>query len=128
MPRIHADRFGLPVRITSTLTRKEQIVMSTAVRTNNEYRNLPTAWLQESPTNPRRRFDEHSLSELAASFRTQGILQPLLVREIGTDQYEVIAGARRLRAAKLAELTAVPVRVAELSDADCVLAQLVENI
>ncbi len=102
--------------------------MSSTVIAAAEYRNLPIAWLQESPTNPRRRFDEHSLNELAACFKTQGILQPLLVREIATDQYEVIAGARRLRAAKLAELTEVPVRVAELSDADCVLAQLVENI
>lgn len=102
--------------------------MSSTVVAAAEYRNLPIAWLQESPTNPRRRFDEHSLSELAESFKTQGVLQPLLVREIAADQYEVIAGARRLRAAKLAELAEVPVRVAELSDADCVLAQLVENI
>jgi ParB family chromosome partitioning protein len=60
--------------------------MSSTVVAAPEYRSLPTAWLQESPTNPRRRFDEHSLSELAESFRTQGILQPLLVREIGTER------------------------------------------
>ena len=45
--------------------------METAVQSNNEYRNLPVAQLQESTTNPRRRFDEHSLGELAASFKTQ---------------------------------------------------------
>ncbi len=103
--------------------------MSKAVTvTNSEYRNLPLAQLQESPTNPRRRFDEHTLSELAASFKSQGVLQPLLVRVIGDDKYEVIAGARRLRAAKLAELTDVPVRIVALSDSDCVIAQLIENI
>lgn len=103
--------------------------MSNAVRSNhNEYRNLPVAQLQESPTNPRRRFDEHSLAELAASFTAQGVLQPLLVRAIEENKYEVIAGARRLRAARLAALETVPVRVVQLSDASCVEAQLVENI
>ena len=95
---------------------------------NHEYRSLPVAQLQESATNPRRRFDEHSLAELAESFKAQGVLQPLLVREIEENKYEVIAGARRLRAAKIAELENVPVRVVELSDAACVEAQLVENI
>jgi ParB family chromosome partitioning protein len=102
--------------------------MSTTVSTNNEYRNLPVVQLQESPTNPRRRFDEHSLAELAESFRAQGILQPLLVRTIEDDKFEVVAGARRLRAARIAALETVPVRVVELSDAACVETQLVENI
>ena len=102
--------------------------METAVQSSNEYRNLPVAQLQESTTNPRRRFDEHSLAELAFSFQAQGVLQPLLVRTIEDDKYEVIAGARRLRAAKLAALEEVPVRVVELSDAACVETQLVENI
>jgi ParB family chromosome partitioning protein len=102
--------------------------MSKTIAVTSEYRNLPLAQLQESPTNPRRRFDEHSLNELAQSFKSQGVLQPLLVRVIADDKYEVIAGARRLRAAKLAELTDVPVRVVALSDSDCVVAQLIENI
>ena len=102
--------------------------METTVQSSNEYRNLPVAQLQESTTNPRRRFDEHSLAELAFSFQAQGVLQPLLVRTIEDDKYEVIAGARRLRAAKLAALEEVPVRVVELSDAACVETQLVENI
>src|ERR1035437_851494 len=102
--------------------------MATAVQVSNEYRNLPVTQLQESTTNPRRRFDEHSLADLAASFKAQGVLQPLLVRTLEEDKYEVIAGARRLRAANLAALEEVPVRVVELSDAACVEAQLVENI
>lgn len=103
--------------------------MSKAIATvTNEYRNVPLVQLQESPTNPRRRFDEHSLDELAASFKAQGILQPLLVRALEQDKHEVIAGARRFRAAKLAGLNDVPVRVVTLSDSECVLAQMVENI
>jgi len=103
--------------------------MSKAVAvTNSEYRNLPLAQLQESPTNPRRRFDERGLNELAESFKSQGVLQPLLVRSIADDQYEVVAGARRLRAAKLAELSEVPVRVVMLSDAAVRESQLTENL
>jgi len=96
--------------------------------TNNEYRNLPLTQLQESPTNPRRRFAERALEELAASFTTQGVLQPLLVRTANDDKYEVIAGARRFRAAKLASLEEVPVRVVELSDAAVRESQLTENL
>ena len=102
--------------------------METAVQVSNEYRNVPVAQLQESTTNPRKRFDAKTIDELAASFKAQGVLQPLLVRSIEEDKYEVIAGARRLRAAKLAALEEVPVRVVELSDAACVETQLVENI
>ncbi|MGD0939561.1 MAG: ParB/RepB/Spo0J family partition protein [Terracidiphilus sp.] len=103
--------------------------MSKAVAaTNSEYRNLPLAQLQESPTNPRRRFDERGLNELAESFKSQGVLQPLLVRSIDDEQYEVVAGARRLRAAKLAELSDVPVRVVLLSDAAVRESQLTENL
>jgi ParB family chromosome partitioning protein len=103
--------------------------MSKAIATvANEYRSLPLAQLQESPTNPRRRFDERALQELAASFTTQGVLQPLLVRTIDDGKYEVVAGARRFRAAQLATLKEVPVRVVELSDAAVRESQLTENL
>jgi ParB family chromosome partitioning protein len=102
--------------------------MSKTVVSNSEYRNLPLAQLQESPTNPRRRFDERGLNELAENFKSQGVLQPLLVRSIADDQYEVVAGARRLRAAKIAELNEVPVRVVALSDAAVRESQLTENL
>jgi ParB family chromosome partitioning protein len=93
-----------------------------------EYRNLPITALVESPTNPRRRFSEERLQELAASFQSQGILAPLLVRELEESKYEVIAGARRLRAAKLAALDTVPVRVVALSDAAAIESQCIENL
>ena len=95
---------------------------------SNEYRSVPIGILVESATNPRKRFDEKNLEELAASMKAQGILAPLLVRELEESKYEVVAGARRLRAAKLAELESVPVRVVKLTDVESIEAQVVENL
>lgn len=95
---------------------------------SSDYRDLPLAQLAESPTNPRKRYDETCLQELAESIRAQGVLAPLLVRKTGTDQYEIIAGSRRFRAAKLAGHDSVPVRVVQLSDADALVAQVIENL
>src|SRR6202167_989878 len=109
---------------------KRRMVMQDAQNnaTSNEYRSVPISILVESATNPRKRFDEKNLEELAASMRAQGILAPLLVRELEESKYEVVAGARRLRAAKLAELELVPVRVVKLTDAESIEAQVVENL
>ncbi|MBS1852812.1 MAG: ParB/RepB/Spo0J family partition protein [Acidobacteria bacterium] len=98
------------------------------VANNHEYRNIPIAVLVESPTNPRKRFDERTLAELAASFKTQGVLEPLLVRPLEPSKYEVVIGARRLKAARLAELESVPVRVKQMTDAEAIEAQVVENL
>ena len=103
-----------------------QDAQNTAI--SNEYRSVPISILVESATNPRKRFDEKNLEELAASMRAQGILAPLLVRELEESKYEVVAGARRLRAAKLAELGKLPVRVVKLTDAGAIEAQCVENL
>jgi ParB family transcriptional regulator, chromosome partitioning protein len=103
-----------------------QDAQNTAI--SNEYRSVPIGILVESATNPRKRFDEKNLEELAASMRAQGILAPLLVRELQESNYEVVAGARRLRAARLAELESVPVRVVQLTDAEAIEAQVVENL
>jgi len=103
--------------------------MHTHVTQNNsEYRDVPVTALTESASNPRKRFDENGLSELAASFKTQGVLAPLLVRQLDDSKYEVVAGARRLRAAKIAELQNVPVRIVKLTDAEAIEAQCVENL
>ncbi len=76
---------------------------------------------------PRKHFDPAELAELAASIKTQGVLQPLLVRADSVD-YELIAGERRLRAAKLAGLTQVPVIVKDISDTELLQVAIVENI
>jgi ParB family chromosome partitioning protein len=95
-------------------------------QTINEYRDLPIALLTESKTNPRRTFEENSLKELAESIRTQGVLAPLLVRPITEQGFEVVFGARRFRAARMAEAATVPVRIKNLTDAEALEAQLVE--
>ncbi len=101
--------------------------MMTAVQMQSEYRNLPLNSLSESAANPRRTFDETSLTELAESIRVQGVLSPLLVRQKG-HSYEIVAGARRYRAAQLAGLDSVPVRIVELTDAQALETSIVENL
>ncbi len=102
--------------------------METTVINATEYRELPLALLNESKTNPRRVFDETSLKELAASIRNQGVLSPLLVRPLTENGFEIVAGARRYRAAQMAEAVTVPVRIKQMSDAEVLEAQLVENL
>jgi ParB family transcriptional regulator, chromosome partitioning protein len=100
--------------------------MTTTVQ--SEYRNLPLDSLTESSMNPRRSFDDVALTELANSIRSQGVLSPLLVRSRGPQSYEIVAGARRYRAAQLAGQESVPVRIVELSDAQAIETSIVENL
>jgi ParB family chromosome partitioning protein len=90
---------------------------------------IPLDRLRPNPTQPRSRFDDETLDELADSIRRHGVLQPLLVSEAGPEGYVVIAGERRWRAAKRAGLETVPAVVRELLDARNALAlALVENL
>ena len=77
---------------------------------------------------PRTKMDEASLQELAASIRAQGLMQPILVRPVAKDRYEIIAGERRWRAAKLAGLSEVPVVVRDVPDQAALAMALIENI
>jgi ParB family chromosome partitioning protein len=96
--------------------------------TATEYRNLPLNVLSESTTNPRHIFEDAALKELAESIRVQGILSPLLVRPLTEQRFEIVAGARRYRAAQMAEAATVPVRIVNLTDAEALEAQLIENL
>jgi ParB family chromosome partitioning protein len=100
----------------------------TNTATATEYRDLPLSILTESKTNPRRFFEDSALKELAASIRSQGVLSPLLVRPLTERSFEIVAGARRYRAAQLAEAETVPVRIVNLTDAEALEAQLIENL
>ncbi|RZI79287.1 MAG: ParB/RepB/Spo0J family partition protein, partial [Rubrivivax sp.] len=84
--------------------------------------------MQAGKYQPRTRMDEGSLYELAESIRTQGVMQPILVRPIGGGRYEIIAGERRSRAAKLAGLSEVPVLVKDVPDESAAVMALIENI
>ena len=91
---------------------------------------LPVSKMQAGKYQPRTRMDEGALAELAESIKSQGIMQPILVRPIDKvqGQYEIIAGERRFRAAQLAGLTEVPVLVKEVSDEHAAAMALIENI
>jgi ParB family chromosome partitioning protein len=97
-------------------------------QTATEYRNLPLNVLTESTTNPRRIFEDAALKELAESIRVQGVLSPLLVRPIAEQGFEIVAGARRYRAAQIAEVPTVPVRIVSLTDAEAMEVALIENL
>lgn len=102
--------------------------MTTTITNTSEYRDLPIDWLVQSPTNPRKTFDEDGMNELAASIRVNGVLQPLLVRPRVEHQFEIVFGERRYRGAKMAEKDTVPVCIREMTDAQVLEAQLVENL
>jgi ParB family transcriptional regulator, chromosome partitioning protein len=102
--------------------------MQTQVINATEYRNVSLSLLSESKTNPRRVFEENALKELAATIRSQGVLSPLLVRPVMENGFEIVFGARRYRAAQLAEQDTVPVRIKQMSDAEVIEAQLIENL
>ena len=102
--------------------------MNTQVANANEYRALSLSLLSESETNPRRYFDESSLKELAETIRSQGVLSPLLVRPKDEASFEIVFGARRYRAAQMAEVATVPVRIKYMTDAEVLEAQLIENL
>jgi ParB family chromosome partitioning protein len=89
---------------------------------------LKLSQLQPGKYQPRTRMDEGSLYELAESIKAQGIMQPVLVRPVGPERFEIIAGERRVRAAKLAGLDEVPVLVKEVPDEAAAAMALIENI
>jgi ParB family chromosome partitioning protein len=103
----------------------EKEVLERKVEANQD---IPVDFIDGNPFQPRTSFDEQSLEELAASIRKLGIVQPLTVRESGGSRYQLIAGERRLRAARLAGLTHVPAYIRTADDQAMLELALVENI
>ena len=91
-------------------------------------RTLPVAFLQPGKYQPRKTFDEQPLADLAASIKEKGVLSPILVRPLGADRYEIVAGERRWRAAQLAKLHDVPVVVREMADGEALEIAIIENV
>lgn len=89
---------------------------------------LPTTALQAGVFQPRRKPSEEGLAKLAQSIRTSGVIQPVLVRPLGSDRYELVAGERRWRAAQLAGLKRIPALVRDVPDQDACCIALVENL
>ena len=90
--------------------------------------SLPISEVQPGLKQPRKRFDEESLADLADSIRTHGIIQPLTVRRLSSGYYQIIAGERRWRAAKLAGLREVPAVIIEADDRTVMELALIENL
>jgi ParB family chromosome partitioning protein len=120
--------------------KKEKSKMNTAIAVNvsstippamSAFQDIPLDRIRESKTNPRRTFDETKLAELADNIRQHGVLQPVLVRPLPDGEnglFELVAGARRYRASKIAGRETISASVRELTDAECLELQLIENL
>lgn len=95
---------------------------------SQDQKTVPLSALKASPYNPRRDFSERQLEELANSIRERGLVQPLVVRPLGRDAYEIVAGERRWRAAQRADLHEVPVVIRTLSDQEAIEIAIIENV
>ncbi|NOV31764.1 ParB/RepB/Spo0J family partition protein [Methylomonas sp. ZR1] len=95
---------------------------------SQDTQSLPIEFLQRGKYQPRKDMDPEKLKELSDSIAAQGIIQPIIVRKINGEKYEIIAGERRWRAAQLAELQDVPVLIKDLDDRSVMAIALIENI
>jgi ParB family chromosome partitioning protein len=94
----------------------------------NIVKEIPVHQIHENPYQPRRMFDEDTLKELADSIRQVGVLQPVIVRQIGLEEFELIAGERRLRASYLADLDTIPAIIREPTQQQMLEMALIENL
>ncbi len=95
---------------------------------NGWIKNIPIDQIETNPFQPRNQFDEEALAELAASIKAMGIIQPITVRKLNENKYQLISGERRYRASKIAGLTEIPAYVRVANDENMLEMALVENI
>ena len=122
---------GLDALLGTDLTKKAPAgtaEASTISPGDGDLRQLPLEFLQRGKYQPRIDFDEAALQELANSIKAQGVMQPIVVRSIGTDRYEIVAGERRWRASQLVALDTIPAIVRDISDETAIAMALIENI
>ncbi|MBW3783165.1 ParB/RepB/Spo0J family partition protein [Aeromonas veronii] len=119
---------------TSTAARQKQVMSdqrteeAMAPTNQGELRKLPVEWLQSGKYQPRKDMSQDALEELANSIRAQGVIQPIVVRPLSEQSFEIIAGERRWRASQLARLEVVPCIVKDVPDEAAVAIALIENI
>lgn len=108
----------------------DALIDTNGVRTQgtSTINEVPLAQIEANPNQPRREFDEEALQELATSIRQIGIIQPITLRQIAENRYQIIAGERRWRASQLAGLVAVPAYIRTIDDENVMEMALVENI
>lgn len=118
---------GLDALLGSTPLAKEPSASSPDVD-NANFKELPVELIQRGKYQPRMDMNQEALEELASSIKVQGIVQPIVVREISNDRYEIIAGERRWRATQLAGLDTIPAIIRNVPDEDAIAMSLIENI
>ncbi|MDN3522853.1 ParB/RepB/Spo0J family partition protein [Halomonas ramblicola] len=106
----------------------DEAAPATAPESGDRLERLPLGQLTRGKYQPRRDIQPEALEELADSIRAQGVMQPIVVRPVGEERYEIIAGERRWRAAQLAELDVIPAVVRDVSDEVALALALIENI
>ncbi len=122
---------GLDALLGTDLTKKapsDATGLDAAPHSDGDLRQLPLEFLQRGKYQPRVDFDEAALQELSESIQAQGVMQPIVVRSIAADRYEIVAGERRWRACQLAALDTIPAIVREISDETAIAMALIENI
>ncbi len=126
-----AKQTGLGRNLSALLSQPVAIRLDAAPLTQGQdgsRQMLPMSQLQPGKYQPRKDMDDLALTELAQSIQQQGLLQPIVVREISPDTYEIIAGERRFRACQLNGMTAMPVIIRQVDDATAMVLALVENL
>jgi len=122
---------GLDALLAGSVSAEEPAVaVATTVEPDKAdgYQLLPVACIQRGKYQPRREMAPEALTELADSIRVQGVMQPIVVRPVGNDRYEIIAGERRWRASKQAELDTIPAVIRDVPDEAAIAMALIENI
>lgn len=128
-PRKRALGKGLGEILGEDLTKKTATAVGqTAAPLATAVKEIPIAQIENNPFQPRTGFDEELLAELADSISQHGIIQPLTLRKLADNQYQLIAGERRLRASKLAGLTQLPAYIRTANDEQMLEMALIENI
>jgi ParB family chromosome partitioning protein len=119
---------SLDALLIGTMTATSEVIEAPAASAEDSLRYLGVDLIQRGKYQPRRDMDPEALEELANSIRAQGVIQPIVVRPIAHDRYEIIAGERRWRAAQLAGLTEIPALIRKIPDEAAVAIALIENI
>jgi ParB family transcriptional regulator, chromosome partitioning protein len=118
----------IPAKEAVEAKANENAAAPTAFSTDNNQRQIPVEFIQPGKYQPRQDFRSESLEELASSIKQQGVMQPIVVRTISPNRYEIIAGERRWRATQLAGLDKIPVIIKEVPDNTAIAMALIENI
>ena len=122
---------GLDALLGTELTKQkggESAPSSSSAPADGELRQIRLERLQRGKYQPRVEFDDTALNELAESIKAQGVMQPIVVRAISSDRFEIVAGERRWRASQIAGLDSIPGLVRDISDETAIAMALIENI